>query len=407
MSTQTIRFALCLGLLALVSAACGSSGDSSGTSSGGAGDAIILFQGVGQVSPISPTEVTVTWAAASSSDGLPRIFTYRVYRAFTLQEAMAGGDLRIQTAPGVTSYVDTALPPYTTVYYRVVAVDSDGDVSLSSKVRSAFTPATYMPGTVDYATDVAQLWNTTPGGANPQTCLDCHSAGGPAIMKLDTYEGAVMGVGDMMNPDSFVTIYPFDGANTWLEFLARFNAQLLDHINYLSNPQSIGALQAPISAWADEGALETPDSEPPLFRFADVGNAGLYRAFFPDFNQVTVEWFTADDPESLPLDGNTTGQLEYVIFAGPDPESINWHRPVGRQIYSPVTDFTFDWPGNSVAIVVRALDASGRHNPWPAEPSEPPGADPFVDAQFAENSRARRRNETVNSRVLEISRESP
>ncbi len=395
---------LILGLVALIPVACGGSG-ATATASAGATSGIGIppaFEGVGSADAISPTEVVVSWPKAiGGSNSASNQMRYRIYRGIgpsgptTVLQPTA---LVHSTGPGELNWVDNdngaGLPPYTTIYYRVEAIDSDGDVARNALVTTARTPSLYQPGSADYFTDVEPLWST-PEPNNPTvTCVSCHDGVNPAGGRLDlsTPEGVLAGIGTPSAPDSFIIAY--DGDGTWNEFTFRFVQHPVEHGAYFAAPAAIMAFQTPLSSWVLEGALTVPDSTPPVFRFDDIANAGKYHARFIDYQTAEVTWFHADDPESLPATGSTLGQLEYHVYAGSSSETIDWDNPV-VDVFStektPSNDTmtaTFPWTGNQVTIVVRAFDASGRA----VDPNDP------LQAPL------RRRNMSVNEREIHIQR---
>ena len=189
--------------MALLPMACGSSGTSGTAGAGaigaGAGTADILFAGVLSADAINPNEVTVTWADAVL---LPNMggaagMRYRVYRALDPGTAQLDSALVATTEQGVTSFIDTGLPDNTTLYYRVVAIDTDERFSLTDQITNARTPAEYGPGTVNYTTDILPLWSTPMPGDAGTTCLTCHTTPGPGSLDLSTLEGVLAGIGTL------------------------------------------------------------------------------------------------------------------------------------------------------------------------------------------------------------------
>lgn len=400
MQTSSRRLVAAALLAVLASLACGPSGGSSSAASGAASGAGSppLFGGIGTADAISPTEVVLSWPAAVNPTGAPNpgSMLYRIYRAFDPQTVQLESAFLHQTPAGVTSYADKGLPPFTTIYYRVVAVNTRGLRSNSSAVASARTPSTYMGGTMQYHVDVEPLWQTaSPSGA---TCLSCHNgsaAGGR--LNLSTYAGVMVGTGTQQAPNSFVV--PYDGDATWSEFVLRFTANPVEHLQYLPVASSIRAFEPVLDAWTFEGALEEPDPLPPVFAFDLIENAGKYFAQWVDHDTVRVSFFHASDPESLPFSGRTTGQLEYQVFAGASSSTIDWLEPVATVMSpdkntTPVITAEFDWAFDTVAIVVRALDASGRSVEVP-----PPG-----DPDYLTKLALRWRNQSVNEREIRLRR---
>lgn len=404
-----------LSLLALLPVACGSSGSSTGGAIGaaatgaGIGTSDILFAGITSADAINPSEVTVTWPNATIAQTLGGALTmrYNIYRALDPASVLLESSLIATTDPGVTSYVDTGLPDNTTLYYRVVAVDTDERFSLDSSFTNARTPAAYGPGTIDYTTAILPLWSTEMPGNPGTTCLTCHTMPGAGRLDLSTLEGVLAGLGTLANPDSF--IIPYLGEASWAEFLARMTAfpTFFQHVNYLTAPEGLAAMEVPIKSWISEGALATPDSLPPIFEFGNEQLAGTYFGEFLDFDTVQVTFPHASDPESLPVNGSVAGQLEYAVYAGPSSDSINWDKPVALitvdqiQALNDTVSGTFDWTASdSLVAIVRPLDASGRSVAFDLDSYDPETA----SADELEAFRQRFRNQATNEREMVIIR---
>lgn len=404
-----------LGLLALLPVACGSSGSGAGAAAGaasagvGIGTSDILFPGVTSADAINPSEVTVTWpnAVIAQTTGGSATMRYRIYRALDAETVLLDSSLVATTEPGVTSFVDVGLPDNTTLYYRVVALDTDERFSLSTSVANARTPAEYGPGTIDYTTAILPLWSTEMPGNPGTTCLTCHTTPGAGRLDLSTLEGALAGLGTLANPDSF--IIPYLGEESWAEFLARMTAfpNFFQHVNYLTAPEGLAAMEEPLQAWISEGALATPDGLPPIFEFGNEALAGTYFGRFLDFDTVEVTFPHASDPESLPANGSVAGQLEYAVYAGTTSETINWDKPVALiivdqiQAMNDTVSGTFDWTeSDSLVAIIRPLDASGRSVAFDLETYDPETA----SAEELEAFRQRFRNQSVNEREMVIIR---
>lgn len=392
---------------------CGSSDDGTGSASAGAtvvpgtSTEDIVFSGIGSANANSPREVVISWSEAvlrpdlNGSEGM----RYRIYRGNTAAETLSDGALIATTDAGVTSYVDTGLPDNTTLYYRVVAIDSDERYSRSQEITSARTPSEFGPGTVNFNSDVLPLFQAVvPGGTT--TCLDCHSGGNPSGgLDLSTHSGLLAGIGTLSNPDSF--IIPFLGDETWSEFQSRFTGAFIPHLEYIAQPTDLLAMELPLKAWTLEGALQNPDPTPPVFEFANPGNAGLYSGQFIDYDTVRLEIPHASDPESIPVTGSIAGQLDYVVYAGADSSSINWDRPVAIKTLDlseanlPFVTIEFDYTeSNNVVVVVRPMDAAGRSVDIDILNYDPTTA----DANEKELYRKRMRNMSSNEREITITR---
>ncbi len=395
---------------ALLAAACnnGSPGGAAAAAGAQAGSGLPpLFAGIGTADAISPTEVVVSWSPAVNGNGSggAENMRYLIYHNTSLEGLQRNQFLVHETAPGATSFVHTDLKPFETHYYKVVAVDPSGQKSLSDAIASARTPSTYGSSGLVYS-EIEFLWQTessVPG----QNCLSCHDYGCdqndldtiPGNLDLSCFEGVMAGVGTTDMPDTFVI--PSDGEATWNEFVTRFTAHLVEHADYIAVAENVLAMEPFLTDWADGGALLEPDLSPPVFEFDNIENAGKYYGEWVDFDTASVTFFHASDPESLPPDGNTEGQLEYLVFAGPDSVSIDWLNPVAsifstnKQIPGNETmTVEFPWTGDRVSIVVRALDSSGRGVDLP----------PPDDPNYLQALEARWRNMSVNEREIQLVR---
>ncbi|HEX9794154.1 MAG TPA: hypothetical protein VGC54_09255 [Planctomycetota bacterium] len=322
---------------------------------------------------------------------------YQIYRGADAATALLESSLVGRTPPGVTAFVDTGLPSFTTLYYRVAAIDPAGGRTNSALIATARTPSKYMGGSQAYQADIAAFWSTPDTLGN--TCLTCHIPNGTGPLDLSTYESLMIGVGTPAAPDTFIKPYRPD--DTWNLFLSRFLAWPLAHQDYVNNTNLLAAIEGPLRAWVAEAALPGLDSLPPVFRFDAIENAGGYRGRYLDHQTVEITWFHALDPESLPPSGDTTNQLEYYLFAGPSSAEIDWLNPVAGPILSPMNtgpgatiSTTFTTTQNRLHVVVRAVDASGRSQ------TVRPIGDPNHLADLA----LRMRNMSANEREIIVTR---
>jgi hypothetical protein len=356
---------LVLTLAAVVAACSENSNDSaSGGGSGTPPDAgqptpDIQFPGISLADALGPTEVFLSWPDAVLLPNLvgAQAMRYRIFRGATQQEAADATDAVYETGPGVTAWVDTGLDPFTTYYYRVVAVDTNERTSLSARVTNARTVSVFGGGDFDYDTQLLPLFSS-PSPTNPATsCLTCHTTPGPGSLDLSSREGAYIGVGTSQAPDSFVIA--FDGDATWMTA----------HLPWFSDPVGSGlaAMEAPLREWSEGGGSLAPDITPPVFALGGVNQAGNYFGEFIDFDTIRITFPHADDPETLPPNGNRAGQIEYAIYGGVRTNDIDWDTPLALAFVSqaaqadPVVTAEFDWAlGGIATIVVRPIDSAGR-----------------------------------------------
>ncbi len=403
-----------LAILALIPA-CGSGGSqaslTAGSSSADAGQPTldILFSGISTADAINPNEVTLSWQAASlvsTGSGSDKM-RYHVYRGLTEAATQLESSLIATTGQGAISFIDSGLPDSTTIFYRVVALDTDERTSITTQVANAHTPAAYGPGTIDFYADILPMWSTPMPGNASVDCLTCHTTPGAGMLDLSTLEGVLAGVGTLASPDSFVI--PYQGEASWAEFLSRMTMfpNFLVHSPYFSDPAGLAAMEVPLMAWIFEGALSSPDSTPPVFEFGDAETAGRYFGEFTSFDTVKVTFPHAVDPESLPFNGSRAGQLEYAVYAGADSNTIDWEKPVAigkvelANESEPTSSVSFEWlESDSLIVVVRPLDASGRSVVFDFDSYDPETASAAELSAY----RSRMRNQSANEREMFIAR---
>ena len=401
---------LSLILVALPMAACfpsdepaSTAGSTTAGASGAATGNALIFEGIGTADALSPTEVALSWPAATEQDGSgARTMIYHIYRSFDSAENAREGTPFYTSNPGETSYVDSDLPrPYAidtedldgdgditeefpierTIYYRIEAENAHGQLASVSNVASARTPAPYdLDNPIDYATDIEPMWY----GVNPKTgldmldingrsCLDCHNASSTNTSSFETWEDVMVGNGDKerQEPDSFITA--FDGPATWYKMQRGMYFSKSHHIAYLGT-NTLDLMEYAVIDWANNGALEIPDTERPVFRFDDIRNMGKFKSSWVDYNTILVEWFQAEDLESLPYgcqENYAANQLNYQVFVGATSNEIDWDNPAATLMgtSSQTMSVEIDWEGGATAvIVVRAFDAAGRAAYTPADP---------------------------------------
>lgn len=382
--SASLRFTL-LFALAAVPLSCGSSSSSGGSSgTGGSGDDITVnFAGPQAATPISSTKVVVSWLDASNSAGDPASsMTYEVYRSSAL--TLADETLIGTTSPGVTSYVDSGLAGNgnQTYFYRVVALDVFENESVNNTVVSAHPPASVVSGTLNFTDDVLPLFSlegdtVLPGPEANITCLDCHiPSGGVLATEADysTYAGLVIGVGTSSSPDSWLS--PGQGTATASEFLNRFwnypgtpvdaaTAHGASGAGYDTKTADLQAFADALKDWANEGGLESEDTERPVMDFTDIGNTTYEASYDLGNDEVTITTFHASDPESQAFWPND--QLMYRIYGGLTSNTIDWDTPLvetDRNIYAMDSDIsiTFSYSAATGVFVVRAVDFEGNES---------------------------------------------
>ncbi len=378
--SASLRLPLLL-VLATLPISCGSSGSSggSGGTGGTGGDITVTFSGPQSASPISAAKVVISWLDAANSAGDPASsMTYMVYRSTDLtlsDEALVG-----TTSPGVTSFVDTGLSESgsQTYFYRVIASDVYGNLSVNNSVVSAHPPAAVESGSIDYTDDVLPLFDLEgdtiiPGPEGPITCLDCHIASGGVIATLadySSYDTLVIGTGTSGSPDSWLT--PGDGTATSADFLSRFwtypgspdaaTAHGPAGAGYDTKTAELQVFADGLKDWANEGGLGAIDTERPVMDFTDIGNTTYEASYDLGNDEVTIMTFHASDPESQA--GQLNDPLMYRIYGGLTSNTIDWDTPVvetDRLTYAMDSDIsiTFSYTEATGVFVVRAVDFEG------------------------------------------------
>ena len=389
---------LAWGLCALLPACLGSSVGTVGSGAGGNLGTGPGFDGVDAASAISNTSALISWPdAVGATPAATAGIKYQVFRSLELDSngaLLGGGQFIGETLPGITSLVDIDLAPFQTAYYRVEAIDTEGRITSSSKITSARTPSTYAAGQSSYQNDIVPLWETWDAFGAKQ-CISCHAGG--STFDLTSYEGLMTGTGTLQSPDSFVI--PYDADATWGEFVFRFVSQPLVHGSYYGVASDIQAMRQPLSDWVMEGAIAVDDLTPPVFEFSAIQNAGKYFGNWLDHDTIEVSFFHASDPESAPLSGDTTGQLEYHIYAGETSGEIDWLNPVATVMsndarFNSINTAQFDWNSDKVVVVIRALDSSGRAVVLP-DPGDP---------SYMSTLALRWRNMSINEEEIRLSR---
>ena len=378
-------------IAALVSVGCGGDDSGAGFASGAFGGSSgppdssgMIFDGIGSADALSTTEIAITWPAATNVEGTPAaLMLYHVYR-FQLNPGM-GQTFADVPAPsetnftylgspqrGATSFVDNGIIEQpgtstfsgTNVFYWVRAEDPQGRKSLSQVIAGANVPLAGSGDTMVYGSNEGtphyEFANMTDDAG--RTCLSCHTVTpGQGSLDLDTWEGIMTGTGTSSAPDTFVV--PYQAEMTWANFMSGITSNPAHHLLYLSQANEILAWKDNvIGPWVEDGALNSVDLEPPIFEFDSIHNAGQYSAEFTSFNEVTVTWFQATDPESSPYGsgGETAaGQIDYYVYYGPNSNAIDWDNPVQADAWNGAGAHSVVIPGytqSEIAIVVRGKD---------------------------------------------------
>jgi fibronectin type 3 domain-containing protein len=89
--------------------------------------------------PVSSTQINLSWTANPTSDG---VTNYNVYRGTTAGFTVTPGTTPPIATPTTNSYSNTGLTASTTYYYKVAAVDAAGNIGPLSSEVSATTSIT-------------------------------------------------------------------------------------------------------------------------------------------------------------------------------------------------------------------------------------------------------------------------
>ncbi|MEM4293235.1 MAG: fibronectin type III domain-containing protein, partial [Thermoplasmata archaeon] len=100
--------------------------------------------------------VRLSWEIPANLVG-SRVLSYKVYRG-----TVPGGETLLATIGNITTYLDTALPPTPTLYYRVSAVNVLGEGALSDEVSITLTPPTEPQNLTGYCYDAKVYLNWEP-----------------------------------------------------------------------------------------------------------------------------------------------------------------------------------------------------------------------------------------------------
>jgi fibronectin type 3 domain-containing protein len=128
----------------------------------------------------SSGSVALSWNAPSSNGGAG-ITGYRVYRG-----TASGGEILLTTLGAVTSWSDIGLANGTTYYYRVTALNSVGESSLSNELSATPTAAATVPG-------APTLTSATAGNGTAALAWAAPASNGSAITGYKVYRGTTSG----------------------------------------------------------------------------------------------------------------------------------------------------------------------------------------------------------------------
>ena len=318
-------------------------------------------------SPVTSTQIDLSWSGATDSVG---IGSYRIYRVDPIDGTTVLG-LLTTVSGSVFSYVDAGRTPSTTYCYQVTAVDLSSNQSDPSNVACATTPSGDTTGPsapVLTATPVSQTqidasWTAATdnvGGTGvagyelyscqaPNTTTDCTASGGTLLI-------------DTMNPT--VLNYPNTGLTAGTRYC--YAVRAYDGVNNLGPFSNNACANTP-------DPPQPPDTTPP--------SAPALSATPFDSTQIDLSWTAATDDVAV---------TEYLLFrcqATSDPPGCTPSTAAGTQIAT-LTASTLSYddmglaPSTPYCYVVVAKDAAGNPTssntdcattapPPPAAPSAP------------------------------------
>jgi fibronectin type 3 domain-containing protein len=281
--------------------------------------------------------VGLSWSPPVPS-GTAAIAGYKVYRGTS-----PGSETLVTTLGNVTAHNDTGLTNGTTYYYKVSAVNSQGEGALSNEVSG--TPTT-VPGAPSL---------TLASGGDGQVQLGWSapaSNGGAAITGYKVYRGTSPGGETLLTTLGDVDSYTDDQASNGTTYYYKVSA-----VNTVGE-----------GARSNERSVTPPEA-------ATVPGAPTLNSATPGNNKVTLSW-------SAPADGGAS-ITTYRIYRGTSSGAETLLGPT----LGPVTEFVDDFASNGTTYyykvsAVNSVGEGARSNELSATPAvpatvpDPPGLDP-------------------------------
>jgi len=275
-------------------------------------------------SPTGVRQISLSWAAPSS-DGGTSITGYKIYRGTS-----SNGESLITTIGNTLSYIDsTGLTNDQTYYYKVSAVNSVGESSLSSETSAktwALPGQTLNPSAIPTAVGQITLTWSAPS-----------SDGGTSITNYKIYRGTTSGGETLLTTVGNVLTYQDSGLGNGLKYYYKVCAV---------NPVGDGTQSPETSAttWALPGQ--------PQSLITSIGN-----------KQVTLTW-------SAPSSDGGTSITNYTIYRGTTSGGESYLITVGNVLTYQNTGLT---NGVTYYYKVSAINAVGEGTQSSEAPGRPVG----------------------------------
>ncbi len=129
----------------------------------------------------SATQITLTWSAPSSNGGTS-ITGYKIYRGIAL-----GAETLLTTTGNVLTYTNTGLNPNTDYYYKITAINGDGDSKFSNNATSKTSVAEVPSAPNNFVTTANSSTQITLTWSAPS------SSGSSSVTNYKIYRGTSSG----------------------------------------------------------------------------------------------------------------------------------------------------------------------------------------------------------------------
>ncbi len=294
------------------------------------------FGGVSTVTTFSPTQLQLSWSAASDDVSLPANLRYRVYRATAPGGEPFGAPL-VTTLGGVTGYVAGGLAPSTPYYFVVRGVDEAGNEETNTKEKTGTTGADKNPPTFGGAASII-----------PQSATTALVTWGPAVDDVDPASTIVYTIhvgttagGEPLTP----TVTTAPGATSYILTGLTPGAS---YFVIVHATDSHGNVESNI---VERSTTLPADKTPPAFS----GATGVSGA---TISALTVNWGAATDAVSA------AANITYLICRSTVSHGCDGASFTGVASVVGGTSYTFTGLATGVTsyFVVRAQDEAGNRD---------------------------------------------
>lgn len=278
------------------SAGSSGSGNTAGTSSMPA--ALVTFDGVTSVSPVTANSLQITWNAGSASLSPASSLTYNVYLAMDAGSENFAKPTAV-SPPGATSLVVGNLQAKTTYYVVVRAVDSDGNMDMPDKPveMSAATAKDTKAPTFGGATGAKAVKNSGNAVEVSWSPAKDDLTDSPGI----TYEVFWSDSSSKGSLPSTLGVVTSPGASSAV--VAHLPAPLTSYSFYVKARDAAGNEDDNMVVVSGKTGSDT---QPPVF-------SGCTAVTNPGAANATVTWDSATD------DTSTAAHITYNVYAVTDP----------------------------------------------------------------------------------------